>query len=328
MSSKPLISVIVPVYGVEKYIGSCISSIKEQSLVNFECIVIDDGSIDRSMTIVKSLINNDARFILLEKENGGQGSARNLGLDYARGDYIAFIDSDDTIEPEFLERMYHRVVETDSDVCTCNVNYVDIYGNAVGQLKNDIKKHLEYEDHLLGYKFISNFMWDKLWKRSLFSSVRFDTNLRTNEDVYIMMDLIFNAKLCSIEYFLYNYLLRPGATSKSIRPTYFQDKIKIKNKQKIFSDLKNFSHRVDYINFCYLKTFVFSCLTTFTRYSDQYYKDVHCLMLETEKEVFTLKNIFKVMKKERKTGLALFLFKVSPTLFHYVSRLWFKNKVA
>src|SRR5690554_7960613 len=87
MSSNPKISVIIPVYGVEKYITKCIESIKNQTFTNFEAILINDGTKDNSVAVAEDAIGGDDRFIILHKENGGQGSARNLGLDNARGDY-------------------------------------------------------------------------------------------------------------------------------------------------------------------------------------------------------------------------------------------------
>ena len=86
----PLVSIIIPVYKVEKYIEKCMQSLLDQTYDNFEALVVDDGSPDSSITLAKELVGNDSRFIFFEKENGGQGSARNLGLDHAKGEYIAF----------------------------------------------------------------------------------------------------------------------------------------------------------------------------------------------------------------------------------------------
>lgn len=119
MSNNPKISVIIPVYGVEKYIAKCIESIKVQTFTDFEVFLINDGTKDNSVAVAEDAIAGDERFIILHKKNGGQGSARNLGLDNARGDYIAFIDSDVWVEPRYLQAMYEKITEEDADVCIC-----------------------------------------------------------------------------------------------------------------------------------------------------------------------------------------------------------------
>ena len=93
----PLISVIIPVYNVEEYIEHCIKNILLQTYTNIEVIIVNDGSLDNSITIAKKLTEDDSRFIFLDKENGGQSDARNAGLDIATGDYIFFCDPTDTL---------------------------------------------------------------------------------------------------------------------------------------------------------------------------------------------------------------------------------------
>src|SRR5690554_1320463 len=149
MSSNPKISIIIPVYGVEKYIAKCIESIKNQTFTNFEAILINDGTKDNSVAVAEQAIAGDDRFIILHKENGGQGSARNLGLDNARGDYIAFIDSDDWVEPRYLQAMHEKITEEDADVCTCDVLYVDINGKTVREFKNNPLGYYENNDYLM-----------------------------------------------------------------------------------------------------------------------------------------------------------------------------------
>ena len=98
---KELISIIVPIYNVEKYLRQCLESISEQTYKNFECLLINDGSPDNSAEICREYVEKDARFRYFEKENGGLASARNLGIKYSKGKYISFIDSDDWVEPDY-----------------------------------------------------------------------------------------------------------------------------------------------------------------------------------------------------------------------------------
>lgn len=127
---EPKLSVIVPVYNIEKYLLECLESIAAQTLDGIQVILIDDGSQDTSGKICQNFARSHPNFEYHYKENGGTASARNLGLEYARGDYIGFIDSDDWIEPDMFETMYRAVIKADADIIYCKMaglmDYVDI----------------------------------------------------------------------------------------------------------------------------------------------------------------------------------------------------------
>ena len=118
------ISVIVPVYGVEDYIKKCIDSLVNQTFKDFEVLVVNDGTLDRSIDIIKESFN-DKRIKILNKENGGLSDARNFALSYATGEYIMYVDSDDYVHEEILEKMYNRAKETNSDIVLCLSNKVE-----------------------------------------------------------------------------------------------------------------------------------------------------------------------------------------------------------
>ena len=103
---QPLISVIVPVYKVEKYLPACLDSLLAQTYQNFELLLVDDGSPDKCWKILQQYAAQDARVCIFRKENGGVSSARNFGLEQARGEYICFVDSDDLVLPQYLEWLY------------------------------------------------------------------------------------------------------------------------------------------------------------------------------------------------------------------------------
>ena len=113
--SKALISIIVPIYNVEKYLRQCLDSIQDQSYQNFECLLINDGSPDNSADICKEYVSKDPRFRYIEKENGGVSSARNLGLEHSKGEYITFIDSDDWVDLDYLEVLHSKIKEYNTD---------------------------------------------------------------------------------------------------------------------------------------------------------------------------------------------------------------------
>ena len=111
--TSELVSIVVPVYNVEKYLWECLYSLKEQSYKNIEVIMVNDGSTDGSRDICEKICE-DKRFILINKKNGGLSSARNAGIDVARGEYITFVDSDDFVDQDFVQRLYDSVKTIDS----------------------------------------------------------------------------------------------------------------------------------------------------------------------------------------------------------------------
>ena len=117
----PLISVIVPVYKVEKYIHKCVDSILTQTFPDFELFLVDDGSPDNCGKICDEYAEKDNRVIVIHKENGGLSDARNVAIDRAKGDYLTFIDSDDYVSENHLETMYNALTETDSDIAIANI---------------------------------------------------------------------------------------------------------------------------------------------------------------------------------------------------------------
>lgn len=120
-SSKNVISIIVPIYKVEQYLRKSLDSIKNQTYKDFEVILVDDGSPDNSAAICEEYVSEDSRFRLVRKENGGLSSARNAGIDNAKGEYITFVDSDDWIDEHYLERLYNLKIENNADIAVVDI---------------------------------------------------------------------------------------------------------------------------------------------------------------------------------------------------------------
>ena len=117
----PKVSVIVPVYNVEKYIDKCLESLVNQTLKDIEIIIVNDGSTDNSIKIVEEYKEKyKNKIIYLEKENGGLSDARNYGIQYAKGEYIAFLDSDDYVDRKMYEKLYNKAIENNSDIVECD----------------------------------------------------------------------------------------------------------------------------------------------------------------------------------------------------------------
>ena len=117
---KPLISVVVPVYNVEKYLEQCVNSIINQTYDNLEIILVNDGSKDKSPYLCDELAKKDSRISVIHKENGGPAETRNVGTEKASGEYIAFVDSDDWIHPKYIEILYNNLKENNAEISICN----------------------------------------------------------------------------------------------------------------------------------------------------------------------------------------------------------------
>lgn len=141
-----MISIIVPIYNAELYLYECLDSIRNQTYKDFEVICVDDGSTDKSRVICESFTNDDKRFVIITKVNGGVSSARNLALDKAQGDYICFVDSDDIIAPDFLEHLLE--ISKGGDFAICNYTR-EFEGLGSGQKNTKMYDSVDYINHVI-----------------------------------------------------------------------------------------------------------------------------------------------------------------------------------
>lgn len=230
------ISIIIPVYNSQLFIKRCIDSIKLQTLNDFECLLINDGSTDDSELIITREIKDDPRFILYNKQNGGVSSARNLGLDKAKGDFVIFVDSDDWLESELLQEI--KKLSDDNDI----IQY-DFY--KVSNTKNGEKKQ---EIHI---KSNINFIiqgegavvWKRAFKRSLIDNNRFDESLSGGED-YLFCSKIFLKKsdFAYTAKCLYNYNITNinSAMSKNSMNIFIDQLIATKKVEKLLKEADSF----------------------------------------------------------------------------------------
>lgn len=212
-----MISIIIPVYNVEKYLFRCVNSILSQTYSDIEIILVDDGSPDNSPELCDEIAQTDSRVVVIHKENGGLSSARNAGLDIAKGDYVFFIDSDDWLSSNtVLENFYKTAVKNNSSFVFGLLNSATENTIFPIRINNRYKR-----DDLF---FLSNpylfSAWNKLYKKKLFDNIRFELG-RVNEDVDII-PLIFSKSenpTCLKEY-SYCYF----SNTESITRTSFSDK--------------------------------------------------------------------------------------------------------
>lgn len=178
-----LISIIIPVYNVEKYLEECLDSILKQTYKNFEAILIDDGSKDNSGKICDEYAQKDARFKVIHKQNEGVSVTRNLALDMANGEYITFLDSDDMLEEGALDFLYKEMVNNNSDLVIGGVK--DIKNGKVICQTNEYKEILNKEDALKEFfdeKMFKCVIWAKMYRREIIGDERFNKELTIAED--------------------------------------------------------------------------------------------------------------------------------------------------
>lgn len=193
-----LISVIVPVYKVEKYLSRCVESILAQTYKNFELILVDDGSPDQSGAICDEYALKDKRVNVIHKKNGGVSDARNAGLELQKGEYLTFIDSDDWIRIEYLEHLYYMLKKAEADIAICNYFRCTQASATINQ-KLSVEKIYEYSNIEALEQFTSHFCtqmivpWGKLYRAKLFTDIRYPIG-RVHEDDFTTHKLIYLAR--------------------------------------------------------------------------------------------------------------------------------------
>ena len=215
--SKTLISIIVPIYNVENYLRQCLDSIMNQTYQNFECLLINDGSPDNSAEICREYVDKDASFRYFEKENGGVSSARNLGIEHSKGEYITFIDSDDWVDSDYLEVLHSKIKEYNTDFVISSYKkfdmdedcfYLHIWDQDYYERIWTSQELLTQLPNLENYDGSYTVSWGKLFKRSIFDEILFNEQRKFGEDFECSFKLYLSMTSCLyIHKALYNYRL-------------------------------------------------------------------------------------------------------------------------
>ena len=205
---EPLISIVVPIYNVEKYLKQCIMSIIEQTYEHLEIILIDDGSTDNSAEICDQFAYKEPRIVAIHQNNAGVSAARNTGIVRARGEYVAFVDGDDFISPHMIKGLYSRIVQDQSDIAICGYRRVDEEGhelsvisvpNAVVSGVRAIKMHYEDTGGMMPIPV------NKLYQRRVLDQVQFPEGKRCEDEAtfYRILDLCEKVSILSEPYYSY-----------------------------------------------------------------------------------------------------------------------------
>ena len=224
MEKSIAISIIVPIYNSEHYLHDCLESIKNQTFEDFEVLLIDDGSSDHSGEVAAKFCEEDKRFIYLHYDRGGVANARNHGLEMSKGKYIGFVDSDDTVEKDYLYELYTAAENNGSEISSCSYSIVRTKKNKpdkyspvkIRKLGTGVYSGRFYTDRVLKDWSVRSYLWNKLFRRELF----FDNDITFPsmyfEDIATVARLTFHAKTVAIiDKPLYNYYIRANSIMTS-----------------------------------------------------------------------------------------------------------------
>ena len=237
---SPEISIIVPVYQVEKYLNECIDSILAQTFTDFELILVDDGSPDNCPALCDAAAEKDSRVRVIHKINGGVSTARNAGLDAAQGNWIGFVDPDDFVDKTYYEKMLHAAVQAGAEMSACNILRLeeDKTLNSYQErcLKNEVlpREEIAHRIQLLPFRMVMT----RLCRREVFEGVRFPEG-KNYEDAFTTPDVLEHVtKVACVAEPLYQYRLRPGSIMRAA--------VTLKNMEEIHANYVLFQYTMKY----------------------------------------------------------------------------------
>ncbi|AZI66631.1 glycosyltransferase family 2 protein [Kaistella daneshvariae] len=280
------ISVIIPIYNVEKYLFNCLQSVAAQTFRDFEALLIIDGATDQSSEIAEEFAQTDQRFKMIYQENAGPSVARNKGIKEAKGEYLSFIDADDWVVPEYLEKLIEPVLKTDTDlVCAgyYEVNPKFASGLKLHDFSNEyfhksISK-VAYQSNL--FQGVSGVLWAKLFKKEIFLkyNIQLHPELRFSEDLIAVLEYcryITNAYIVPDSIYFYNRLNEGGLSGKL-------DIEKYRNLEILFEELDKFKTELHFLDLGVIKnkrkySFMIQLLWDHATSKKEFYNSAHFLV--------------------------------------------------
>ena len=230
-----LISIIIPLYNTSNYIRRCLESIIEQTYKAIEIIVIDDGSTDNSVHIIKEFFSFDERIRIIQKKNSGVSDSRNLGIENAQGKWICFVDSDDYIEKDYIEILYNYSIKNDVDIVYSGIKVINgdniilktnnceakiLRDAGIKDVMRSLIDNCALEDNNINLQVLG-YPVAKLFKKSIVEDIKFEREISIREDALFNMDVLNNAnRILMVGYFGYNYIIRPNSTMEKFHDNY------------------------------------------------------------------------------------------------------------
>ena len=275
------VSVIVPVYNVEKYLEKCLDSLVNQTLKDIEIIVVNDGTKDNSQEIIDKYAKKYPKKVKgFIKENGGQSSARNYGLEYAKGEYIGFVDSDDYVELDMFEKLYNKAKEDDFDISICNLNFV--YEDTDDKKEFSINMNSDLTDKESLRKHMINIypvVWNKIYKKSLFETSKLMFKEKVwFEDVDFLYKLVPYVKSVGvIDDYLYNYLQRQGSVTITFDKRLYNYVENLNGIVDFYKEKDFYDYYKKELEYVYVRYLFATFLKRAAKYNDEeFYKAVDC----------------------------------------------------
>ncbi|MBQ7240902.1 MAG: glycosyltransferase family 2 protein [Bacilli bacterium] len=241
--NNDLISIIIPCYNSEKYLARCLDSVIKQNYKNIEIIIVNDGSSDSSLDIIKSY--KDSRIIIVDKKNEGSWQARIDGIKKSTGKYISFVDSDDVVSKSFIKNLYSSIIKNVSDISICGFDRISLNNDKV--LSKEMISFIDsikLFDDINQVPLINTSNWNKLYKRELFNDVfDYKVSSRTCEDLILNMFAYFNTcKISFVSNVLYHYYVNDNSIMntlsssdiKSIEESFLNLRVYAEKNNKMF----------------------------------------------------------------------------------------------
>jgi glycosyltransferase involved in cell wall biosynthesis len=313
--SQPKVSIVVPIYGVEKYLNQCVDSILAQTLKDIEIILVDDGSKDRCPQIVDEYAKKDQRIVAIHQPNGGYGRAVNHGIEVAKGEYIGIIESDDWIEPTMYEKMYQSAKENDTDITKCEFYH---YNSLLPKDEQNVKWKCDPYQNLDNapegcfsidqYPLLLSFhasIWANIYKADFIKVQKvIESRSASYQDFPFMIEVMCRAKRISVvKEPLVHYRMENGQDSSTVRrderlilmPIQCSEGKKILKKYQKYEQLKEefyFHSYLACIGFYY---------NIYLKFKKKYFNEFHRLMKDIATDnTFTYKYFSTMQKQECK----------------------------
>lgn len=254
------VSIIVPVYNVEKYLDKCMKSLVSQTLKDIEIICINDGSTDSSLAILESYANTDKRIIIIDKENEGQSVARNIGIKTAKGEYLGFVDSDDWVDKDYYEKLYNAAKKCDCDIACAGYRRCKKFAGTIRRKYKKQRVFIKPDDKIKADNIPGdNYVWNKIYRRESWLNHNFwFTPQRRFEDIEILIKILYYMnKMVVVPDTYYHYRRSANSTITRGKTEYKEDFLWAEKQQEEFAqkhDLKLVKPR-QILNVEYIKIF-------------------------------------------------------------------------
>lgn len=318
---EPLISVIIPVYNVEKYLDRCINSVVKQTYNNLEIILVDDGSPDNCPKLCDEWAKKDSRIRVIHKKNAGVSAARNTGIDECKGDYISFVDSDDWMEETFCEEMLNVIKENKADYAACGYNRV--YDDFVDHINCDgsvkVLDSKSFLKKLLSVQSGYGFVHMKLIKREVVDNIRFNTSLKVGEDALFNVELCDNlSKVVIYNKPLYNYYFNANSVVRKYDINYVDKYYESMKAMYEYISSKNYKKLKDLYN--YIAYHVLLICVNYCYHPENKRDSKKCL-----KDVCNIPLFKEAIKKSNYSGMSMTrkisLFTIKHKMYYLTSKI-------